>query len=445
MTMDMIKKYDTFIYDSYSIEYSSEVINIKFIYEIKELKIFEHIIEIPYKNNTINQKYLEKLVFNLGMIELINYWKVTMSPNIIVKCGYLNDEQISFFKKLYFNGLGEYFYRNNIDANQETFVSFTFMGEENNETIDYVGNGNMIGVGGGKDSCVSLELLKNEESNSCFIVNPKDIHLECAKIGNCSEVIKIKRVIDSGLLELNNQGFLNGHIPFNGVLAFISYVAAYVNNKKSIILSNEASANESNIIGTNINHQYSKSYEFEQDFKEYVKKYLGEGINYFSLLRGLSEYQIGMLFAKHCEKYFSTFKSCNVGSKSNPWVWCGNCPKCLFVYALLSPFLYPDKLINIFGEDLFTKESLLDTFEELLGKKDIKPFECVGTFEEVNYAITKTIKNYDGELPYLLDYYKNHYYDESILDLDLEHYYNEENSLDNHFEDLVRRCIQDER
>ena len=445
MSLEEIKKYDTFVFNSYDIEYLKDSISIIFNYEILNLREFIHKVEFPYTCSDINKKYLEKLVFNLGMIELINYWKATISPKVIVKCGLLDDEQINFFKKLYYKGLGEFIYRNQLSINKDSFISFIFEGEKNEETIAYSGNGNLIGVGGGKDSCVSLEILSGEKNNSCFIVNPKEVNLECAKVAGCNEVIKISRQLDEGILELNNRGFLNGHIPFSSVLAFISFIAAYLNNKENIILSNEASANEANIIGTDTNHQYSKSYEFEKDFQEYSQKHLGKGINYFSLLRGLSEYQIGMIFAKKCQKYFSVFKSCNVGSKEKTWIWCGHCAKCLFVYSLLSPHLYPKQLIEIFGSDLFENKELLTTFKELLGKENIKPFDCVGTFEEINYAITKTIKNYDGTLPYLLQYYKDNYYNESILDLDLEHYYNNDNSLTEYFDILVRGYIQNER
>ena len=40
------------------------------------------------------------------------------------------------------------------------------------------------------------------------------------------------------------------------------------------------------------------------------------------------------------------FKSCNVGSKSIPWNWCCDCPKCLFVYIILSPFLTKEERIK---------------------------------------------------------------------------------------------------
>ena len=126
----------------------------------------------------------------------------------------------------------------------------------------------------------------------------------------------------------------------------------------------------------NINHQYSKTIEFENDFRNYAKKYLRTEIEYFSMLRPINELQIAMLFSK-IEKFHKIFKSCNVGSKENVWKWCNNCPKCLFVYIILSPFLYKEKLINIFGEDLFKNEGLLKTFIELCGYGETKPFECV--------------------------------------------------------------------
>ena len=209
--------------------------------------------------------------------------------------------------------------------------------------------------------------------------------------------------------------------------------------KKYIILSNEGSANEPTVIGTKINHQYSKTYEFENDFNDYTLKYFGLDIKYFSLLRPLSEFQIGMLFSKY-KKYHKVFRSCNVGSKSNPWEWCCKCPKCLFVYIILSPFLYKDELVDIFGEDLFEDKELLGTLLELAGYSETKPFECVGTYEEVRYALSLTISKLGGNLPYLLKYYKNNY------DLELNHNlkkeFNNENNLEEKFIEIVKKALE---
>ena len=145
-----------------------------------------------------------------------------------------------------------------------------------------------------------------------------------------------------------------------------------------------------------------------------------------------------MLFSK-LDKFHHKFKSCNVGSKQKPWVWCCHCPKCLFRYTILSPFLYKEKLVNIFGEDLFEKESLLETFIELCGYGETKPFECVGTYKEIKYALTKTIENLEGkELPYLLKYYNENF--EKVND-NILNYYNENNNLPEQFEKILKGKI----
>ena len=163
------------------------------------------------------------------------------------------------------------------------------------------------------------------------------------------------------------------------------------------------------------------------------------------MLRPLNELQIAKLFAK-CEKYHKIFRSCNVGSKSLPWEWCCSCPKCLFVYIILSPYLYKNKLVEIFKEDLYEKQNLLNTFIELCGYGKTKPFECVGTFEEVNYAVSKTIQNLNSkniQLPYLLKYYSENY---KLLntDIDITKRYNEENNLPKEFDNILRKAILDD-
>ena len=226
------------------------------------------------------------------------------------------------------------------------------------------------------------------------------------------------------------------------MVAFISYLCAYLSNKKNIVLSNESSANQPTVPGTNVNHQYSKSYDFEKKFDLYVKKYFKIDLNYFSLLRGISEYQIGMLFSKY-KKYHQIFKSCNVGSKTEPWTWCCNCPKCLFVFIILSPHLYKNELIDIFGQDLYEREDLLETFIDTIGEGNAKPFECVGTIEEAKFAISTLINKLDKDnLPYLLKYYYENYPlyldDTNILS------YNKDNNLNDYYNKLVMEALNND-
>ena len=377
------KEYTKFLYNDFKIFENDETIVIEYNFEIENLSKFTPKVEILKKNfsfKNINSNIVKNIVFNLGMIEAISYFKATCSPQFIIKCGKLDCFQEKWFKKLFYLGLGEFRFVNNINAQEDEFVNFISEGEkfelaENTEELD----GIIIPVGGGKDSNVTLDLLKDYKNKSlAFRIGSNKVSTECAKVAgfNYDEIIEVKRSIDKNLIDLNSKGFLNGHTPFSAMVAFLTYLCSYLLGKKYVALSNEASANESNVEGENINHQYSKTIEFENDFREYAEKYLKANVEYFSMLRPISELQIAMLFSK-LERFHPIFKSCNVGSKSEPWKWCCNCPKCLFVYTILSPFLYKEKLVEMFNQDLFEKENLLKTFIELCGYGETKPFECV--------------------------------------------------------------------
>lgn len=445
--------YTEFKYNSYLAIEDEKTINIEYEFEIPKLTKFHPKLKIDKKNfkwKNINSIQAKNMIFHIGLIELISYWKCTCSPKVIIECGYLNEEQINWWKKLYFYGLGELFYRNNINVNMQDFMTIECSktkNELNYEEITENSNGYIVPIGGGKDSVVTLETLNiNKQNDYCLIINPKPVTLKCAQIAGLDDnhIIEIYRVIDKKLIELNEKGFINGHTPFSAMLAFVSYFIAYLLSKKYIALSNENSANESNIIGEKVNHQYSKSFEFECDFERYSKKYLKAPVTYFSFLRPLNELQIAKLFSKH-EKYHHTFKSCNVGSKQKQWEWCCNCAKCLFAYIILSPYLYKERLVSIFGIDMFEKKELLNIFLELTGNRKTKPFDCVGTFEEVNFAISKTIENLTMEkkqLPYLLEYYKENY---QLINTknDITKNYNEENNLTEEQNKLLKNALLD--
>lgn len=406
------KQYPTFCYESFDYTITPEGMKISFSFTIGEEIVFNPTINIPqrhfYRWDTITKSQFDLLVFNIGMIELISYWKCTCSPTILIKPFALDDRQIAFWKKLYYNGLSEFFYVNGIEAEEDDFVTIKVVSDKILEKACFDTNDIFIvPIGGGKDSVVTLELLSQSDKDICpMIINPRGATLECARIAGYRqcEFIEIKRTIDSRLLELNSRGYLNGHTPFSAMLAFNSLLVAAITGRKHIALSNESSANESTIVGTNVNHQYSKSLEFENDFRQYVSDYITDDINYFSFLRPLSELQIAMLFARN-NKYFDVFKSCNVGSKTD--VWCGNCPKCLFAYIILSPFIEPEVLNGIFGKSMLDDSGLQLFFDQLVGLMATKPFECVGTIDEVNTALSMTIERYYsvGSRPYLLKDY----------------------------------------
>ena len=345
-----------------------------------------------YHWDSIPKPLLDNLIFHIGMIELISYWKIACPKKVIVKPFALDEKQIRWWKKLYFNGLGEFFYQNKIQTSEDDFMSFSFVQDSPSASAlkyPHVDDSQrvIVTIGGGKDSVVTLEALRKERQVIPFIINPRGATVDCACIAGFpaeEDRVVLQREIDPQLLELNKQGFLNGHTPFSAMLSFYTLLVSYGTATRDVALSNESSANEPTIPGTKINHQYSKSLEYEEDFRWYVCTFLNDSNHYYSYLRPYTELQIAEMFARH-PQYFPVFKSCNAGSKENKW--CCNCSKCLFAYIILSPFIDNDTMVGIFGEDLLDKAELQQYFDELCGIAPNKPFECVGTIDEVNKAL----------------------------------------------------------
>ena len=120
------EEYKEFWYNSYSITEDKEAIYIKYEFEIPNLTKFNPNLKILKKEmnfKSIESKQVQNMVFHIGLIELISYWKTTCSPKVLIKCGHLNEEQIGWWKKLYFYGLGELFYTNGIETNIDDFMN----------------------------------------------------------------------------------------------------------------------------------------------------------------------------------------------------------------------------------------------------------------------------------------------------------------------------------
>jgi hypothetical protein len=406
---ELRERYTSFTFESYHYEEDSYGLRIGFEFNLNDEFRFTPSMCIPKKDyyhwEIVGRSGLDNLIFHLGMIEMVSYWKLTCSPKVLIRPHLLGNEQISWWKKLYFNGLGEFLYLNGIQIEQDDLMEITTFGEPlsiHASPIDPTKV--MVPIGGGKDSVVTLEVLKSSGAKVFpMSVNPRPaINRTIEQAGfSMPFSMEVQRKLDPLMLELNRRGFLNGHTPFSALLAFTSVLLAVGSGIGNIALSNESSANDSTVPGTRINHQYSKSFEFEQDFDAYCRTYIHPEVRYFSFLRPINELQIARLFSG-LKAHHPGFRSCNVESKNDRW--CGNCPKCLFTYIILAPFISAPELVQIFGSDLLKNKELKTSFEELTGKSPVKPFECVGTPDEVNSAINQVFS--PGQpLPLLLSEY----------------------------------------
>ena len=415
--IDLRKKYPEFVYESSAWVIENNNLLISFKFKIGEE--FEFNPKITIKNINVERindikATVNNLVFNIGLVEMFSYWKAFCSPKIIVNAGYLDDYQINWWKKLLNNGMGQYFYENQIDFRDEKFIEIVSTTHVLTvEPLKVYGNKILVPVGGGKDSSVTLEILKNNFNDvSSFLLNPSKASLETVKIAEVDSVI-VLRDLDTQLLNLGSE-YLNGHTPFTAVLSFVSLLVSVIGEYKYLIFSNEQSSNEgnTNYLKTEINHQYSKSFEFENDFREYNNKYLSN-VDYFSFLRPIFDIQISKILSNY-DKYYSVIRSCNVGQKTD--TWCGKCPKCLSTFILLFPFS-KENTLKIFGGNLIEDKPMQSILNSLIDENTVKPFECVGTRHELRVALGLEKDN------------------------DLMQFWSTNNNLPENFKDILQKAI----
>ena len=396
--MPMRRKPDVFEFDSYKIQSDKKTID--FNYKIRELYFTEKIIlpdEIPV---SVEDRLVNKVLESLHLILGISYFKIYCPKKIIIPY-HLSKAQADFWNTVYTKGLGEFFYKNKIDF--RNLIDFPYSNDKQaiqpRRLDEAKKNRSLVGIGGGKDSIMAIELLKKEKKEvTGFILDSQEtfpqVQIDVAKTMGINYMI-VKRQLDRQLFEL--KSFYNGHIPITAIYSFIALLLTVIYDYSSIIIPNGKSANFGNVnyLGTEINHQWSKSEEFEKLFQEYVKQYITPNINYFSNLRPYSEMEIAKIFSFH-KKYFPVFSSCNrnfkIKGNVNQKRWCGECAKCAFVFIILAANLSKKEVIEIFDKNLLDDPLLIPLYYDLIGKGKMKPFDCVGTFAESRQAL-EIIKN----------------------------------------------------
>ncbi|MGN6238021.1 UDP-N-acetyl-alpha-D-muramoyl-L-alanyl-L-glutamate epimerase [Dyella sp.] len=327
----------------------------------------------------------------LHLIAGVSYYKAGVPPTIAVDDGPLDDATADLLDALYLHGLAEFAYRNGLDLRGR--IRFP-RGGNAMPAAPALGlpKRTLVPIGGGKDSLVAVEAIKSIGGDATAVwVGNSPLIAACAERTGLP-TLNIPRELAPGLFELNRLGAWNGHIPVTAVNSAILAVAAILYGHDSIAFANERSASAATLEyeGQQVNHQWSKGYAFETLLADWLHSHVAADLDYCSLLRPYSELAITRAFAK-LTPYFDSFSSCNrnfriLGPKPADR-WCGQCPKCHFVFLALAPFLPKPRLLTIFGRNLLDDESQAAGFDALLEYQDHKPFECVGEGAEARAAM----------------------------------------------------------
>ncbi len=326
----------------------------------------------------------------------VSYYKTSAPP--VVDLGEASSEaERSFLHRFYLEGLGEFAYRNDLDLSGLEIRSAP--GDRpGDRPAREEGDGTtrcsrrpprpLVPFGGGIDSIVTAEEVRRLASDTALLVVAHGgrrfaaIEEPAAETG--LPVVRVDRHLDPQVLRSRELGFLNGHVPVTGIYSAVATWAAAAAGRNQVIMSNEWSASAGNLVasGRAVNHQYSKSLDFEERFRARLAETVGS-VEYFSYLRARSELWVAQRFAR-LPAYHSLFRSCNRAFHVDPGArlveWCGKCDKCCFIDLVLAPFVPAQRLAAIFGgAEPLDDPGLFERFRTLIATSEAtKPWECVG-------------------------------------------------------------------
>src|SRR5580692_11722826 len=270
-----------------------------------------------------------RLVFLLAGV---SYYKTAAPPVIDLGPTALTDAELTFLREFYLQGLGEFAYRNTLDLTplriEARRADTQIPGQQEPATPPKA----LVPFGGGIDSIVVVERVRRLADAALFVVSrPADrfaaIEEPAAVTG--LPVVRAEREIDPQLLRSAELGFLNGHVPVTGILSAIAVLAAVLEDRDAVVMSNEWSASVPTLVydGRPVNHQFSKSDIFEAAFRAVLADQ-GRLPDYFSWLRDRTELWVGREFAS-LRPYHASFRSCNKAfytERARRFAhWCGQC------------------------------------------------------------------------------------------------------------------------
>lgn len=333
----------------------------------------------------------------LSLAASLSYFKA-FAPAVLAVPDGLTGAERTFVTTLIAGGLGEFAFVNQMPEVLSTEVQAPVLTDARSEepaatTADPASREPrrlLVAVGGGKDSIVSIESLKRAGLEvGLFAVNTQPPMARTAEVAD-RPLHEVRRRLDPELFALNAAGAPNGHVPVTAVNSLIAELTAIALGYDGVVFSNEAGSSYGNFewAGRTINHQWSKGIDFERLLRETLP---AGAPGYVSLLRPVNEIRIARRFATLTD-YHPVFTSCNRAFRIHgaSATWCGECPKCRFIFLMLAPFVSRDELLAVFGgRDLFADESQITGFLELLGVDGlVKPFECVGEPDECRVALS---------------------------------------------------------
>ena len=125
------REFSTFTFERQTVKRENGTLSLAFDFNLDDRYHFRPTLEIPERPffdwDNIPEAQLQTLAFQIGMTELVSYWKIACPKRVVVKPFALTESQKAFWKKLYYNGLGEFMYLNGITVSEEALMEIVML------------------------------------------------------------------------------------------------------------------------------------------------------------------------------------------------------------------------------------------------------------------------------------------------------------------------------
>jgi UDP-N-acetyl-alpha-D-muramoyl-L-alanyl-L-glutamate epimerase len=339
---------------------------------------------------------MQVLLACLGLLTTPLYFQLGDFASVHCEIAGLDEESTGWLEDIIRNSLGEFRMRVGLDPLRPVKITSKSVAPPKPAFRRNPSGKALLMNGGGKDTAVSAELLKALQIQFVWCTHRKNIARSNVVLasGVENEISFIVRG-DPWLKEASRYRNSSGLVAVMPILSGVGALLAYLNGFRYIIFGNEYSADFGNLNhrGMEINHQYTKSTAYETAFNNTMKHCALQDADCFSILRPFYDIAVSRIFARF-PVYHDKFISCNIAIHRNQW--CKRCPKCAWTFLVLYPFLTEEQVIGIFGENLFRSEIIRREIWNLAASS-IKPWECVGTREEVRAALALALERMPKE------------------------------------------------
>jgi hypothetical protein len=360
---------------------------VRLSYAIDGLPLTE-VIQLPPGQATAGDEALVRL---LWLAAAPSYYKAATPAHVTVAGG-LTDAERRLLDALLGPGLGELYFVNGLDPVGPAIEAALLAPPPVPAGLG-LQRRSLVPVGGGKDSCVTIEALQAAGEAPLLASVRRFPVIDAVLDRSGADAVRVGRTLDPQLLELNRRGARNGHVPVTAVVSLALCLVALRAGCDAVVMSNERSASEAtrDWRGAAVNHQWSKSLAAEELLAGVVATATGSQLSWYSLLRPFSELAICRLFAERGRRFFDVFSSCNAAFRLDGALridgWDRSCPKCRFVALALAPWLDRSEVVAIQGGDVLDDTAQLEGLAALVEAGQPKPFECVGEVAESRVAV----------------------------------------------------------